>query len=99
MNLDETTLAVPEGAHPQKLLSACEGYDQRIAKGLDHNCFYDKFVLPQDVVEEERRQSAVGTEESSSEVSWSDSDKADASKKDEATKDDVVLSPTKEAEK
>jgi hypothetical protein len=53
MDFDETTYIVTEGANPEKLLQACEGYDHRIAKNLDYNAFYNKIVLEKDHLQED----------------------------------------------
>ncbi|KAM0826953.1 hypothetical protein ACQ4PT_068518 [Festuca glaucescens] len=107
---DRLNIEIFEGFDPDQLLIACEGYDHRIARNIDHSSFYDKTVLPEDAAEEALLQkeikpktsagtSAQAADKSSSEVSWSDSDKIDASKKNEATKNDSASSPAQGAEK
>ena len=103
MDLDETTDTIPEVADPEKLLKACEGYDHRIAKNLDHGAFFDKVILEKDVDEEkriqERADAGADVEESGSSFSWDDSAKGEGSRKADTAKEGTVPSPAKEAEK
>ena len=48
MDLNTVTTAILDEADAAKLLKACEGYDHRISKGMDHSAFFDLVVLPED---------------------------------------------------
>ena len=48
MDLNMITTAIPDEADAEALLKACEGYDHRISKGMDHSAFFDLVVLPED---------------------------------------------------
>jgi hypothetical protein len=55
MDLNATATAVPDGCDSDKALEQCSGYDARIASYVRHDQFYDKVVLPEDEVAEERK--------------------------------------------
>jgi hypothetical protein len=54
MEINETTLSVPETCDGTKLLETVSGYDHLIASHIHHDKFYDKVILPEDVPGEEK---------------------------------------------
>ena len=66
MDLNMITTAIPDEADAEALLKACEGYDHRISKGMDHAAFYNIVVLPRDGSDEDTGTSHGSSNDASS---------------------------------
>lgn len=81
MDLEETTYTVPKGCDAEAMLDLCTGYDNRIAKYIDHAQFFDKVELPIDIARAEasrkelEEKKKAGVVEESSDFSWDSSKK------------------------